>query len=56
MSAVVGILFGMSQPAHQGLYLAVATLGRAILLRLGVYPREVVHQLQLVRFGQCAGR
>ena len=38
-----------SEPAHQGALPCRGDAGRAVLLRLGVHPREVVHQLRAVR-------
>ena len=43
------------EPAHQGSLSRGGDAGRAVLLRLGVHPREVVHQLHAVRLGERAG-
>ena len=51
MAAIVGILFGIPEPAHQGPLSRGGHAGRAVLLRLGVHPREVVHQLRAVGLG-----
>ena len=42
------------EPAHQGPLSRGRDAGRAVLLRLGVHPREVVHQLHAVRLGDRA--
>ena len=44
-----------AEPAHQGALSRGRHAGGAVLLRLGVHPREVVHQLHRVRLGGCAG-
>ena len=43
-----------SEPAHQGPLSRGCDAGRPVLLRLGVHPREVVHQLRAVRLGDRA--
>ena len=43
------------EPAHQGPLSRGGDAGGAVLLRLGVHPREVVHQLHAVRLGDRAG-
>ena len=43
------------EPAHQGALSRGRDARRAVLLRLGVHPREVVHQLHVVRLGGRAG-
>ena len=45
VATVVGVLFGIPSLRIKGLYLAVATLSRAVLLRLAVLAREMVYQL-----------
>ena len=55
MSAIVGILFGMSEPSDQGPLSRRCDARRAVLLRLGLPAREVVHELYAVRFRRRAG-
>ena len=43
------------EPAHQGPLSGGGDAGGPVLLRLGVHPREVVHQLHAVGLGQRAG-
>ena len=52
MATLVGILFGLPSPSHQGLRSRGGDARGAVLPRMGVPPGEVGHPLRAIRLGR----